>query len=89
MRFAEIEWTNQQNLVTATQLVVHSIQDAELPVQIQSAKTIKDLIPNESARAVVGPLLPQVNTYTITTHTQPTHQSTHHTHTHPPSPLRR
>jgi hypothetical protein len=60
MRFAEINFSNEQNLITGTQLVVNAIRDKELPVQIQSAKTIKDLIPMESARTVVGPMLPQV-----------------------------
>ena len=41
MRFAEINFSNEQNLITGTQLVVNAIRDKELPVQIQSAKTIK------------------------------------------------
>jgi hypothetical protein len=59
-RYQDIEWTSDVNLVNMTQCVLQGLEDPELPVRVQNAKTLRSVVENEAAKQVVAPVLRKV-----------------------------
>lgn len=60
MRFDEIVWTSDENLINAFQGIMRCLQDTQLPVKAAAALAIGSLTPHEIVRKAMGPAIPQV-----------------------------